>query len=435
MVSKDNDTRSTVGRRPFLKTAALGAGSVFLAGCSGGGNNNNSSSSSSSSSSSGGTTGSTGSSKPINIGGLLQLSGIYAEYGKPFRAGMKYGIKEVNDNGGVLSRKMNLVSADNGDSPKKAQSNFLRFIDQNNVVATAGPAGVQVTQQTASVAEKQQVPIYMMAANFPIFVNGTDTRYAFNPGLVSIKNWIRPQGEWAKQKGYDKVGVIYQNGLFEKEVSWAIDHYFPSSIELHHKTAPPNSTDYTSQLRTFPKDIEFFVGTGHPAHAYQIYSNLYDLGFDPKVFAAGINPLKVGHDVLKKSADKSWNPFSVIDATTDKFASTAKKFYKFNGEYFDTTAAQGYSVVKMIAKSIEQAGSADPTKIANQTRDGKFDLLNATPIQFHKWGELKDSKTVFYDYHTGSAPSWYPKGTFTVSEAFRSSTMTGMTPTQAKQTS
>ena len=440
MVTKDNDTRSSVGRRPFLKTAALGVGTTLLAGCSSGGNGSSSSSSSSasgsssSSSSSGSTTGTaSGNKKPITIGGLLQLSGIYAEYGAPFRDGMKLAIKEYNDNGGIMGHKVQMVSADNGDNPKTAVSNFLKFIDQNDIVAAAGPAGVQVTIQTAKTAEEHNVPIYFLACNYPAYVNGKDTRYVFNPGLVSIKNWIHPQGDWAKKEGYNKVGVIYQNKLFASEVGWAIDHYFPDGIELHHRTAPPNATDYSSYLRQMPKDIDFFIGTGHPAHVYDIYTNMYQLGFDPKVFSGGINPMQVSYTSIPNSIQKSFAPFSVIDTTTDKYASVGKKYYEQTGNYFDTTTAQGYVVVKLIGESIEKAGSTDPTEVADQTRKGTFDLLNVAPIKFRPWGALTDFQETFYEFDVGKAPSYYPEGKFTLKAAFTSKKMTGLTPTEAKK--
>lgn len=434
----DNDTHGSVGRRRIIKSAALGVGTTLLAGCTGGNggggteSNGGGTTSGGGTESSGGSTGTAGGNKePITIGGLLQLSGIYAEYGKPFRDGMQFAIKQINDNGGIMGRQLQMVSADNGDDPKTAVSNFLKFIDQNNIVAAAGPAGVQVDTQVAKTAEDQQVPVYYLAANYPIYTKGKDSRYVFNPGLVSIKNWIHPQGDWAKKEGLKKVGVIYQNELFKGLVGWAIRHYFPSDIELHERTAPPTATDYTSYLRQMPKDLDFFVGTGHPAHVYDIYTNMYQLGFSPKVFAGGINPMQASYESIPDSIDKSFAPFSVIDMTTDKYAKVAKQFYDQTGNYFDSTTAQGWTVVQLIADSIKKSGSADPTDIADQTRQGTFDLLNAAPIQFQPWGALDQWQEVFYRFHPGSSPSYYPDGKFTLEAWYTSQKYPGMTPSEA----
>lgn len=430
--------QDSVRRRRIIKSAALGVGGTLLAGCTGsgdgggGGDGSDGGDGGGGTESSGGSTGTPGgSSEPITIGGLLQLSGIYAEYGKPFRDGMQFAIQQINDDGGIMGRQLQMVSADNGDDPKTAVSNFLKFIDQNDIVAAAGPAGVQVDTQVAKTAEEQQIPVYFLAANYPIYTKGQDSRYVFNPGLVSIKNWIHPQGSWAKQEGLKKVGVIYQNELFKGLVGWAIDHYFPDDIELHERTAPPNATDYTSYLRQMPKDLDFFVGTGHPAHVYDIYTNMYQLGFDPKVFAGGINPMQASYESIPDSIDRSFAPFSVIDMTTDKYAQVASAFADSTGDYFDSTTAQGWTCVKLIAESIKQAGSADPTDIADQTRDGTFDLLNAAPIQFQPWGALDQWQEVFYKFHPGSSPDFYPDAEFTLEAWYTSEKLPGMTPSEA----
>lgn len=106
------------GRRSMLK--ALGGSSVaMLTGCIGGGG---------------------GGDRPITIGALEPLSGNFAPWGAAHSAGLQFAVDEVNADGGVLGRDVNIVESDTQSNPGEADSIFRRFVDQDDAVAVRGPA-------------------------------------------------------------------------------------------------------------------------------------------------------------------------------------------------------------------------------------------------------------------------------------------------------
>jgi len=86
-----------VGRRSFLKTAGV-AGATALAGCSGGG-------------------GGGGSSDELTVGALYALSGSIEVIGRPMMNSTEMAINQINENGGIDGRQINLIKRDNASSP------------------------------------------------------------------------------------------------------------------------------------------------------------------------------------------------------------------------------------------------------------------------------------------------------------------------------
>lgn len=95
----------------------------------------------------------------IKIGANLEMTGSNATFGKSASNGAKLAIKQVNDNGGVLGKKLALVVADNKSEAAEAANSMQKLITQDKVVAVIAPiasssviAGAQVNQDNKVLA-------------------------------------------------------------------------------------------------------------------------------------------------------------------------------------------------------------------------------------------------------------------------------------------
>jgi branched-chain amino acid transport system substrate-binding protein len=88
--------------------SAMLAVSVFAVGCGGGGK----------------------ASDEIKIGVVSEMTGSNATYGTSVVNGMKLALKEVNDKGGVLGKKVNIVVADSKSEPAEAANAMSKLINQ-----------------------------------------------------------------------------------------------------------------------------------------------------------------------------------------------------------------------------------------------------------------------------------------------------------------
>ena len=76
---------------------------------------------------------------PIRIGASLSQTGASAAPGQPQLRGYQLCVKQQNDKGGVLGRKLELVVYDNGSDPATAVRLYEKLITQDKVDLVLGP--------------------------------------------------------------------------------------------------------------------------------------------------------------------------------------------------------------------------------------------------------------------------------------------------------
>ncbi|MBI3230875.1 MAG: EAL domain-containing protein [Burkholderiales bacterium] len=114
---------------------------------------------------------------PIHLGILPPLSGVVNMYGTELVNAARIACAEINENGGVLGRWLELVIEDDGSLPATAVAAAQRLIDQHQCVAIIGNllsnSRIAVANQ---VAEPRRIP-YL---NFSFYEGGLSGRYFFH---------------------------------------------------------------------------------------------------------------------------------------------------------------------------------------------------------------------------------------------------------------
>jgi branched-chain amino acid transport system substrate-binding protein len=78
-------------------------------------------------------------SDPIKIGSITILTGPSAQIGVETARGAQFMVDYLNRRGGVLGRKLQLVSTDDANNPQLAVQSATQLIQQDDVVAIVGP--------------------------------------------------------------------------------------------------------------------------------------------------------------------------------------------------------------------------------------------------------------------------------------------------------
>jgi branched-chain amino acid transport system substrate-binding protein len=96
---------------------------------------------------------------PIRIGATLAQTGVYAALGQNQLRGYQLCVKHVNDKGGVLGRKLELVVYDDRSEPATGVPLYERLITQDKVDVILGPYSSPITEAVADVSEKYRKPM------------------------------------------------------------------------------------------------------------------------------------------------------------------------------------------------------------------------------------------------------------------------------------
>ncbi len=93
----------------------------------------------------------------IKIGTDLEMTGNQAAYGQDAMNGAKLAVEEINKNGGVLGKKLELVSLDNKSEPSEAASAAQKLVDEG-VVAVIAPNMSSNTLAAVPILNGAKIP-------------------------------------------------------------------------------------------------------------------------------------------------------------------------------------------------------------------------------------------------------------------------------------
>lgn len=91
---------------------------------------------------------------PIKIGASLPLTGSFAVAGTKHKQGYELCVNLINERGGILGRKVDLIVSDNRSDPATAINQYERFINVDGVDAVYGTFSSRLTFPVASILEK-----------------------------------------------------------------------------------------------------------------------------------------------------------------------------------------------------------------------------------------------------------------------------------------
>jgi branched-chain amino acid transport system substrate-binding protein/urea transport system substrate-binding protein len=112
---------------------------------------------------------------PIKVGVVLPLSGGLELFGQQGIQGMKMAVKEINESGGVLGRKLELVIEDNKTDPKTSVEKATKLIKKDKVIAVAGPITSGARDAMTPTMTKLKTPL-LYATDYE---GGVCNRYLF----------------------------------------------------------------------------------------------------------------------------------------------------------------------------------------------------------------------------------------------------------------
>ncbi|HTZ40757.1 MAG TPA: ABC transporter substrate-binding protein, partial [Syntrophales bacterium] len=205
----------------------------------------------------------------IKIGATEPLSGTFKDIGERYLEGVQYAAKVINESGGLLGRKVEVIPIDSELKPDVATRKAQNLILKDGVKFFCGGTGSSVGAAMAQLAEKQ---------NVIMFTYGMDA--SSMTGEKCNKNFFRPGGstdgrsfalaQMIAKKGYKSVGIIAQDYSFGQEAVAAfkkkLAQIAPKTkivAELYHPAGTKDYAPYASQLIAAKPEVIFTPNWGN----------------------------------------------------------------------------------------------------------------------------------------------------------------------------
>ncbi len=330
--------------------------------------------------------------EPIQLAFIGPLTGSAAYLGEePLRA-IQMHIEEVNNAGGVLGRKIDLVVFDDAAKPDESINAANRIITQHNVTAVLGPFNSPCVLAVLPDFESAQIPVLTAALAPDItelgyhFVFRVTTQARFQAEAIAeyVKNILE----------YEKVAIIYPNDDFGRTTyeSFAQPAQRLGLEIVAAETHNPGETDYYNLLTkvqgTNPDMILIASWVGDGA---QIVRQAKELKIETQLGGFGgladDELIRIAGDSAEGMIIKSvFEPTFLRNSATKKLVETFENKYGYLPTNY---AAEGYGGLLIVLDAIERAGSADPIKVrdAIAATDGLGSPMG--PVHFDEKGQLE----------------------------------------------
>jgi ABC-type branched-subunit amino acid transport system substrate-binding protein len=141
--------------------------------------------------------------EPIKIGVTLPLSGGLELFGQQGIQGMEMAVKEINESGGVLGRKLELLIEDNKTDPKTSVEKATKLIKRDKVIAVAGPITSGARDAMTPTMTKLKTPL-LYATDYE---SGVCNRYLFCYSALP-EQMVDPFVPWLAEK-YGKTFYLF----------------------------------------------------------------------------------------------------------------------------------------------------------------------------------------------------------------------------------
>lgn len=167
--------------------------------------------------------------EPIKIGYIGDLSGSTAVWGQAGLNGALLTADEINANGGILGRQVEIVSADGRGQAADSVNALNKLIDEDQVIAVIGTNFSSCNIAMAPIADAKHIPLLATAASNPLVTvdkNGNLLPYSFRIGFIDpfqgqvLANFAYNQLKFTTAAIITNVADDYSVGLsnyFEKQ--------------------------------------------------------------------------------------------------------------------------------------------------------------------------------------------------------------------------
>ena len=153
----------------------------------------------------------------IVLGSIQDLSGPIAGFGKQIRLGMMLRVDEVNEQGGVNGRKIELIVEDSKYDPRNAVLAAQKLVNQDKIFAMVGHLGTAQNMAAMPVQfQKNVINFFPVTAARQMFDPFHKLKYAFAATYFDQMKVAVPK--LVKEKGAKKVCAMYQDDEFGLEV-------------------------------------------------------------------------------------------------------------------------------------------------------------------------------------------------------------------------
>jgi branched-chain amino acid transport system substrate-binding protein len=307
----------------------------------------------------------------IKIGAVLPLSkAAFAQAGEEQRRGLLMALEEINQAGGVLGKKVELIIEDDTGEPSVGIAAAEKLISRDKVVALIGGYSSTITYAQLNAIQRYEPFVAWVGAS------STKVEHEFGP-----KRWFFHYHPWDYHRQSTvrdfilslnprpkTVAVAYEDGIYgttsrDYVVKYLKEKGFNVVFDERFKSG---SSDFTPMLTKIKRtNPEVFYWVAYAGDTTLIMKQAKEIDFNPKLFLS----VAVNFPQYKPSLGATGDFVSGVDVWVPgmKLPETVKWVEKFKKAYPDRTPEYwvplAYTNLMTVVEAVKRAGSTDKEKL------------------------------------------------------------------------
>lgn len=338
----------------------------------------------------------------IRIGALVSLTGSSANYGKSLRQGIDIAVDEINKDGGINGKKLEVIYEDSQGDAKIGVSGFNKLVDVNKVPVVIGSISSVILAVEPIADEKKVVLINSSAISpricekaedflFSVMVNGA-TEARFMASEISKKHQSEPI---AILFSNNSSGVDTKDNFAKQIESTGGKIAIAEGYEL-------NATDFRTQLTKIKESgakIGYLIAFSSNEFA-SILTQSKEIGLKLQWYSYSGIETKETLELAKNAAEGivySYPQYDLNDAAFDNFQNKYESLHKSWADIYTVTS---YDAIKLLSFVMKNNGTS-PTEIQQGLRNigsfkgifGETKFTNKQCVEKSLiWKTVRDSK-------------------------------------------
>jgi branched-chain amino acid transport system substrate-binding protein len=304
----------------------------------------------------------------IVIGHVGSLSGDTATFGTSADEGIRQALDEINAAGGVLGKKIRVITEDDRSLADEAKTAANKLITRDKVVAILGEIASSRSIAIAPVCEEAKIPMLSPGSTNPKVTKGYE--YVFRNCFIDPFQGTAMAKFAMNDLKLKKFAVLYP---VNSDYGMGLREYFKNAVnqmggQIVEDVAytEKSDVDFRGQLTKIKNaNPEAIYVSGYYTEAGLIAQQARELGITvPMLGGDGWDSeqtLKIGGKAIEGCYFTNHYSTDDVRPEVQKFVSVYKQ--RYNGKTPDAMAILGFDAMRIMADAIARAGSTDGDKI------------------------------------------------------------------------
>lgn len=329
---------------------------------------------------------------PIKVGFSGQLTGVYSDLGVQGRNGVQLAIEELNAQGGIKNRRLELLAENDKNNINSAIEADKKLIDQG-VKAIIGHMTSSQTLGVLPFVEENNIPLISPTTSTPLLDDRKDVVFRLNPSSMKIAEAL---GQYAfNSLGIREIAIIYDL----KNRAYSMPYYseFSRVFEnLGGKIAcryafssdePVDMQNCVGRIESSGLQSVFIVASS--ADTAIFCQKAYERGLDLQILSSGwaytTNLLQYGGKAIEGIifADS----FSA-EIHKSEFIDFKERYRERYGREPHFAATQGYESMLLLAEGLRRRDEYNGDLLAALQSVKEIDGLTG-PLYFNEYGDVE----------------------------------------------